>query len=78
MDQFYALVLPEYLKGMDAQSVLAQQHKKSFTYKFKAKRRGDGQIRCLESYAIFIYDDEGIPIQLIGAMKDITEIEELI
>jgi PAS domain S-box-containing protein len=32
----------------------------------------------LESYAIFIYDDQGNPIQLIGAIKDITEIEELI
>ena len=44
MDQFYALVLPEYLKGMDAQSIMAQQHKKSFTYKFKARRKNDGQI----------------------------------
>ena len=78
MDQFYSLVLPEYLIGMEAQAALAQQHKQSFSYKFKARRKDTGQIRWMESYGIFIFDEEGTARQMIGAMQDVTVIETLV
>lgn len=67
-----AMLVPEDVPQVeeDIRRVLAQGHG---VYRFRIKRRNDGEVRCLECRAKVTHNQTGDPIKVVGVHIDITE-----
>ena len=51
----------------------AERRQSETTVEYRIARPSDGEIRTLESRAQFVFDAEGRPIRMLGALIDVTE-----
>ncbi|MFM2358924.1 MAG: hypothetical protein RLY16_917 [Bacteroidota bacterium] len=72
------LMLPEFRAGLIELYRKSRTNKLGFSYKYQIIRLTDKSVRWIKLFARFVYDKEGIPTHFIGAIQDITEMENLV
>ncbi len=60
----------ERVKANLRQLIEKKETRLSVEYRFK---RADGSYRCILDRAFIMFNDEGMPIRMIGSMQDVTE-----
>ncbi|HEX2076699.1 MAG TPA: PAS domain-containing protein [Longimicrobium sp.] len=66
-------VLPEDLPRMQREmgdTMARREREMDFAFRI---RRPDGEVRCIEGSAEFLYDTDGAPLRMVGVNVDVTE-----
>jgi len=73
IDEWSRFVVPEDLPRMQRDMAEAMERRdRGMDFAFRI-RRPDGEVRCIEGSAGFMYDAAGAPLRMVGVNVDVTE-----